>query len=466
MDMAAPPDYTEPEFRFVLLHAYCRRMTVLHRLPRATRLLPLLPLLLLTLMAFHATPTHAQIAPLLTKSCTPVNPPVGTSTVCRLTITSVIFSGSITDTVTGPGGGMITACNSAGGPFGPACPSSGLPAPCVKVDCASSCSTDSTFDLTITATSAGPLTESVVILGRFGVGGSFPVAAVPPVTFVAAGGLTVLKTASANPATFAQPFSYGVTVQNSGAGAATLVQLSDPLPAGLQVGAVTASQGSCSTASNTVSCALGTIAAGGSATVTITVTPQVTGTLTNTATASSPGVASASGTVVTMVQAAPVTVVTPGGAEPPVTGIPPLTIIGVPAVLNPIFPVVVTPQQPTPQQTAPVVLPAVQAPVQQLSFLINIYPPGNNGQPSSQQLVVGCNQVTISSPAGTAVSAIAARVTPAGAVVSIYRFNNGLQRYQAGFFAMTGAPVDFSSTGGGFESYQVCVNQAATITSG
>jgi len=270
--------------------------------------------------------------------------------------------------------------------------------------------------------------------------------------------LTVLKTASPNPAAFGQPLTYTVTVQSGGTLPVTAAQLSDPLPAGVTFQSVTTSQGSCSQASGTVTCQLGPLPTGSAATVTITVTPLVTGTLSNTATVTSPGSPPASGTAVTQVQG-----VTAGGAEPPVTGQPPLSVIGVPEVINPNFPVVVIPlQQSTPQQTVP----QQTTPVQQPSFLINVYPPGNSGQPGSQQLVVGCNQVTISSPAGTAVSAIAARVTPAGAVVSIYRFSNNLQRYQAGYFAMVGAPIDFSTTGGGFESYQVCVNQPATITSG
>jgi len=139
-----------------------------------------------------------------------------------------------------------------------------------------------------------------------------------------------------------------------------------------------------------------------------------------------------------------------------------LTIIGVPEILNPNFPVVVTPQQTAPRQVA-----ADQRPVQQPAPLITVLG-ANNGAGGSQQLCLGCNQVIISSPAGTAVSAIAGWVSPAGAVVSIYRFNNSLrpQRYQPGYFAMTGAPVDFSTTAGGVESYQVCVNAPATITSG
>jgi len=269
--------------------------------------------------------------------------------------------------------------------------------------------------------------------------------------------LTVLKSASPSLATFGQPLTYTVTAQNGGFVPITAAQLSDPLPAGLSFQAVTTSQGSCSQASGTVTCQLGTLAAGGTATVQIMVTPLVTGTLTNTATVSGGGSPPMSGTVVTQVNPPGV-----GGAEPPVTGIPPLTIIGVPEVVNPNFPAVVTPpQQTAPQQTNP----QQTTPAQQTTPLITVYPPNNNGQPGSQQLLPGCNQVTIGSAAGTAVSAIAARVNPP-VVVAIYRFNNQLQRYQAGYFAMTGAPIDFSTTRGGIESYQICVSAPATISTG
>jgi len=296
-----------------------------------------------------------------------------------------------------------------------------------------------------------PTQNPLQATNRAGAGnGNAFVAKISPVTAPTGAPLTVLKTASPNPATFGQPLTFTVTVQNSGAAPVTAAQLSDPLPAGVAFQSVTTSQGSCSQAGGTVTCSLGTLTPGSTVTVTITVTPLVTGTLTNTATVSG-GAAPASGTVMTQVNPPGV-----GGAEPPVTGIPPLTIIGVPEVLNPNFPVVVTP----PQQTAPGGQPA-----QRTTPLITVYPPGNNGRPGSQQLFAGCNEVVIGSAAGTAVSAIAGRVSPP-VVVSIYRYNNQLQRYQAGYFAMTGAPIDFSTTRGGIESYQICVSAPATISTG
>ena len=54
-------------------------------------------------------------------------------------------------------------------------------------------------------------------------------------------------------------------------------ELTDTLPAGVTFDSATPSQGSCSEASGTVTCALGTIADGQSASVEIKVTPQSAG---------------------------------------------------------------------------------------------------------------------------------------------------------------------------------------------
>ena len=67
--------------------------------------------------------------------------------------------------------------------------------------------------------------------------------------------------------------------------AAAAVTVSDPLPAGVTFVSATPSVGSCS-GTSTVTCSLGTLASGASATVTIVVTPSA-GPLSNTATVSS-----------------------------------------------------------------------------------------------------------------------------------------------------------------------------------
>ena len=100
--------------------------------------------------------------------------------------------------------------------------------------------------------------------------------------------LVVTKSDSPDPALVGQPLTYTVGVQNSGPSTATSVSLSDTLPAGVSFVSATPSQGSpCNHSAGTVTCALGTIANGASASVQINVTPQSTGSITNSATASS-----------------------------------------------------------------------------------------------------------------------------------------------------------------------------------
>lgn len=88
---------------------------------------------------------------------------------------------------------------------------------------------------------------------------------------------------------------FRMEVRNTGPAAATNATLVDTLPAGLAYASYTTTQGSCSAApgaggTTVVSCALGTIAANGTVTVTIRARPQASTmgtTVTNTATASS-----------------------------------------------------------------------------------------------------------------------------------------------------------------------------------
>ena len=82
-------------------------------------------------------------------------------------------------------------------------------------------------------------------------------------------------------------FEYVLTVRNAGPDAAANVTVTDALVAGLTLAGATSSQGTCS-GTTTVTCGLGTLAAGQSATVSLRVYPSMrTGTLTNTATVSS-----------------------------------------------------------------------------------------------------------------------------------------------------------------------------------
>ena len=104
-------------------------------------------------------------------------------------------------------------------------------------------------------------------------------------TITTAADLSIVKTASPNPAVPGQALTYILTVRNAGPSAAQGVVVTDTLPAGFTATSVSSSQGGCSA----LPCTLGTAAAGGSATVTIvgTVAATVTAGLVNVAGVSS-----------------------------------------------------------------------------------------------------------------------------------------------------------------------------------
>lgn len=91
----------------------------------------------------------------------------------------------------------------------------------------------------------------------------------------------VALVATPNPATQYQALMYTATVINNGTQMATGVALTDSLPGGVDFVSATPSQGFCN-GTAVISCSLGDLASGASATVQVTVTPTVTGTLNNT----------------------------------------------------------------------------------------------------------------------------------------------------------------------------------------
>jgi uncharacterized repeat protein (TIGR01451 family) len=106
-------------------------------------------------------------------------------------------------------------------------------------------------------------------------------------TFNTVGGpdadLALTKTDSPDPVTVGQTLTYTLTARNNGPAGATGVVLTDTLPGGVTFNSATPSQGSCTQASGTVTCNLGALANGASATVQISATPQTPGSITNSA---------------------------------------------------------------------------------------------------------------------------------------------------------------------------------------
>lgn len=118
--------------------------------------------------------------------------------------------------------------------------------------------------------------------------------------------LSVTKTDTPDPVNVGSNVTYSITVANAGPSAATAVNLADTLPAGLTFVSATPSAGSCS-GTTTVTCNLGTINSGASATASIvaTATAAAAASVSNTATATStvtdPNAANNSATTTTAV---------------------------------------------------------------------------------------------------------------------------------------------------------------------
>src|SRR5207247_10148515 len=92
--------------------------------------------------------------------------------------------------------------------------------------------------------------------------------------------LVVTKTGPVT-ATVSSPLTYSIVARNNGPSPATGVTVSDTLPSGVSFVSASSSQGTCTSASGTVTCSVGNLASGASATITINATaPATAGTIT------------------------------------------------------------------------------------------------------------------------------------------------------------------------------------------
>ncbi len=120
--------------------------------------------------------------------------------------------------------------------------------------------------------------------------------------------LAVEKTDSPDPVDTGELLTYTISVENLPVNDAFSVAVEDKLSKKLDFVSATASQGTCDRNGRTVTCALGDLNAGATATVEIAVRPQKTGTISNTATVASdndPNTANNSDTATTEVNEGP-----------------------------------------------------------------------------------------------------------------------------------------------------------------
>ncbi|KQQ92939.1 hypothetical protein ASF62_14210 [Leifsonia sp. Leaf325] len=134
-------------------------------------------------------------------------------------------------------------------------------------------STTVRFDATVTDAAAGTSVTNEAQLDYVAqtVGSPFTYRVRPvstPVEEVA--NLAVTKTVAPDPSEAGGPVSFSMLVVNNGPNPARGVVLTDPIPAGITVTGTTATQGSCAADADPVSCELGTLASGASATVVVT----------------------------------------------------------------------------------------------------------------------------------------------------------------------------------------------------
>ena len=146
-----------------------------------------------------------------------------------------------------------------------------------------------TYTLTATVASGatGTLSNTVTITPPAGVTDPDPASntATDTDTLAPQADLGITKTDSADPVSPGDPLTYLVTVANAGPSDATVVTMTDTLPSGVTFVSSVPPSPTCTLAGPTLTCALGSLAAGANATVTIdvTVNGSATGMLVNTA---------------------------------------------------------------------------------------------------------------------------------------------------------------------------------------
>jgi uncharacterized repeat protein (TIGR01451 family) len=144
-----------------------------------------------------------------------------------------------------------------------------------------------TVTVTVAPTATGSIVNNVTADYTDQIGNPFArIAASDTDAISPAADLSIAKNDSPDPVVAGGALAYTVLVTNNGPADATGVTVTDTLPSAATFGAATSTQGSCTHAAGVVTCQLGTVPSGATATITITVTPTTPGTISNVATVS------------------------------------------------------------------------------------------------------------------------------------------------------------------------------------
>jgi len=140
---------------------------------------------------------------------------------------------------------------------------------------------DATVTLTVEAGEAGQVINTAVVSGGVQDTVESNNAATDTTTVTPLADLSVIKDDETDPVPVGDDIVYLIEITNNGPSRATGVTVTDTLPDGTDFQDATTTTGTCDDRQNVVTCDVGTLGAGASASITIEATAEVVGTLTN-----------------------------------------------------------------------------------------------------------------------------------------------------------------------------------------
>ena len=145
---------------------------------------------------------------------------------------------------------------------------------------------DASVAITVSPDAAGTISNVATVSSTTGDPDDSDNTATEQTTVLTSADLALQMSDAPDPVAIGEDLTYTIVATNNGPGDAADVEMEDTLPSGASYQSATPSQGSCTVTAGTVSCAIGSLAAAASATVTVVVQPTQTGTLVNSATVS------------------------------------------------------------------------------------------------------------------------------------------------------------------------------------